>query len=70
MLISFDHFQWLLAIAMIAGLVTLLLPVLRIVKYARLPLVTTSFILVPLVNVAWFLWVGLYRVPKSHVRET
>jgi hypothetical protein len=70
MLISFDHFQWLLAMTMIAGLLSLLLPLVRIVKYARLPLVTTSFILVPLVNVAWLLWVGLYRVPNSHVRRT
>ena len=65
MLISFYHFQWMLAITMVGGLLVLLLPLLRIVKYARLPLIATPLLLVPLINVAWFLWVALYRLPTS-----
>lgn len=62
---SFPDFQLILAVAMAGGLVVLMLPLLRIVKYARLPSVAIVAILVPLVNVAWFSWVAVRRVRHS-----
>jgi hypothetical protein len=68
--ISFDDFQRMLAIAMVVGLLVLVLPLLRIVKWAGLPLISVLLILVPLINVAWLFFVATcVRLPPSSPEE-
>lgn len=66
--LSFDFFQLILAIVMVVGLFLHVLPFLRIVKWARLPLSSVLLMLVPLLNIAWFSYVVtlLRCVPSSH----
>jgi hypothetical protein len=47
MLISFYHFQWMLATLMVLGLIVLLLPAVRLIKEARLPAIAVTLILIP-----------------------
>ena len=71
MLISFYYFQLILATAMIAGLLLLLLPLLRILKHARLPLISGLLVLVPFLNVAWFFFVTTYfKIANDRNEET
>jgi len=58
MLMSFHNFQLLLATVMIVGLLILLFPLVRLTKYAQLPVLSVLLILIPLVNVVWLFFVA------------
>ena len=51
--IGFQTFQLILASVMIAGLLLVLMPLVRLTTHARLPRLSVMLVLVPLIGVVW-----------------
>lgn len=53
MVLGYQHFQIVVALTMIAGLVLLVIPVIRFTTITKVPVVSAFLVLLPIVNVAW-----------------
>ena len=67
--IGFQNFQLLLAAVMIAGLLVLLIPLVRVATHARLPRASVILVLVPVVGVVWLCLVARAMTPGREARE-
>jgi hypothetical protein len=65
--IGFQDFQLVLAVAMVAGLVVIVLPLARMARHARVPWPSAILVLVPLAGVVWLC---LVAAAVNRVRPT
>jgi hypothetical protein len=67
--IGFEHFQIVLAVVMICGLLAIVGPLAHLAGYARAPRLSAILILVPLVGIVWWCLIASAMRPNRPARE-